>query len=295
MKFSGFIGLAIAALLLSTTGASEAATWEKSFDLGLNVTQAAYSDSWTGGEQGLVTWVSNANGTFNRQMSEMFRLKNTVKLSFGQTVTQDKDTKEWSKPEKTSDKIDLESVGLFDIKAWVEPFVALRFESQFIDASNVTAKKYINPILLTESAGIAKQLLKNEKNDIMTRFGVAVKQNINRNIIDPDNPEGTITKSSTDGGLEWNTDAKMVFANNLAYIGKLTAYKAFYFSKKDDFKGTEEDYWKTVDINWENSIAAQITKFVQVTFYTQLLYDKQISKKGRLKETLALGVTYKLF
>jgi len=43
-----------------------------------------------------------------------------------------------------------------------------------------------------------------------------------------------------------------------------------------------------------NTLIASISKFVQVTFYTQLLYDKQISKKGRLKETLALGLTYKL-
>lgn len=273
-----------------------AVTWEKSVDLGLNMAQAAYSDSWTGGEEGQVTWVSNANGIFTGKFTEVFTLKNTAKLSFGQTVSQDKETKNWSKPKKTSDKIDLESVGLFDLKTWVSPFVALRFESQFLDASDDVRKKYINPILLTESAGIARQILKKDKNDILTRLGLAIKQNINRNIDDPDNPVEAISESATDGGLEWNTDAKLVLAENLGYIGKLTAYKAFYFSKKDDFKGTEEeDYWKAVDINWENSLAAQITKYVQVTFYTQLLYDKQISKKGRLKETLALGVTYKLF
>lgn len=296
MKHTKIILLAAAIIMISMAGSIPAATWEKSFDLGLNVTQAAYSDSWTGGEQGQVTWVGNANGVFNGKFTEVFTLKNAAKLSFGQTLSQDKETKDWSKPKKSSDKIDLESVGLFDLKAWVSPFVAFRFESQFLDARIDTRKKYVNPMLLTESAGIARQLLKKEKNDIMTRLGLAFKQNIDRNIDDPDNPETAKTVSSTDGGLEWNTDVKMVLAENLGYIGKLTAYKAFFFSKKDDFKGTEEeDYWKAIDINWENSIAAQITKFVQVTFYTQLLYDKQISKKGRLKETLALGVTYKMF
>lgn len=277
-------------------GSAGAVTWEKSFDLGLNVTQAAYSDSWTGGEEGQVTWVSNANGLFTGKFTEVFSLKNTVKLSFGQTVSQDNETKQWSKPEKTSDKIDIESVGLFDFKTWVDPYVAVRFESQFLDASVATRKKYINPMLLTESAGIAKQLLKKEKDDILTRLGLAIRQSIDRNVDDPENPGGIKTVTATDGGVEWNTDVKLVLADNLGYTGKLTAYKAFYYSRKDEFKGTEvENYWKAIDINWENSIAAQIAKYVQVTFYTQLLYDKQISKKGRLKETLALGVTYKLF
>jgi hypothetical protein len=81
----------------------------------------------------------------------------------------------------------------------------------------------------------------------------------------------------------------------MSYVGKLTLYKALFFSQKDDFAGTEaEDYWKAVDINWENKITATITKYVQVSLYTQLLYDKQISKKGRFKETLSLGLTYKL-
>ncbi len=296
MKRTKIISSTIFVFSLYLVGSVGAVTWEKSFDLGLNVTQAAYSDSWTGGEEGQMTWVSNANGLFTGKFTEVFTLKNTVKLSFGQTVSQNNDTKHWSKPEKTSDKIDIESVGLFDFKTWVDPFAAFRLESQFLDASVDTRKKYINPMLLTESAGIARQLFKKEKNDILTRFGLAIRQSIDRNVDDTSNPGATRTVSSTDGGLEWNTDVKLVLADNLGYTGKLTAYKAFYYSKKDEFKGTEaENYWKAVDINWENSIAAQVTKYVQVTFYTQLLYDKQISKRGRLKETLALGVTYKLF
>lgn len=286
----------MAVLIIAIGGTTHSTEWEKSFDLGLNITQAAYSDSWTGGEEGQVTWVSNANGIFTGKFSELFTLKNTVKLSFGQMLSQNNETKKWSKPKKTSDKIDLESVGLFNLQAYVDPFAAVRFESQFVDASVDAHKLYINPILLTESAGIAKTLLKKEKDEIMTRLGMAIKHNIVRSLVDPGNSDETISSTSTDGGLEWNTDVKMVLAENLSYVGKLTAYKAFFFSKKDDFVGSEEeDYWKAIDINWENSITAQVTKYIQVTFYTQLLYDKQISTKGRLKETLALGATYKMF
>ena len=73
-------------------------------------------------------------------------------------------------------------------------------------------------------------------------------------------------------------------------------YKAFIFSESDELKGTpEENYWKEVDVNWENSVSVSVSTYVVVSLYTQLLYDKQISKKGRFKETLSLGLTYKMF
>lgn len=258
--------------------------WKNSLMVDLTVTQATYSDSWTGGEAGSFTWVSNANGVFTRWLAEWLRVKNNVKLSFGQTATQDQETKDWSKPEKSSDKIDLESIGLVNIEAWVEPFLAGRFQSQFLDASDEAHKKYIDPIELTLSGGLAKEFNFTAKDNILTRLGLAIKHYRDRN----NNEE---TKTETDGGLESNTDIKIELGENLDYIGKLTVYKALSISDKDK---QQNDYWKTIDVNWENAITASVSKYVKVSLYTQLLYDKQISKKGRLKQTLSLGISYKL-
>jgi hypothetical protein len=288
-----FSTIAIVVVTLSATAVS-GEEWEKSVDLSLNATQASYSDSWTGGEAGNVAWAANGNGIFARQFSPMLNLKNTVKLAFGQTINQDKDDKTWSKPVKSTDKIDLEAVALFSHESFVKPYAAFRFESQFLDASVEANKRYINPILLTESAGFARQVLKEDKNDILTRLGFAVKQNINRGVISATDSTKKETKAATDGGIESVTDAKMVLNDKLGYLGKLTLYKALFYSKKSEVKETEaEDYWKAVDVNWENAITASIAKYVQVSLYVQLLYDKQISKKGRIKETLSLGLTYK--
>jgi len=296
MKKISMVYLAVFLVSVIFVSASQAEDWEKTFNLGLNATQASYSDSWVGGEAGSFTWAANGDGVFRRQFSPKFNLKNTVKLAFGQTLTQDKETKNWSKPEKSTDKIDLEALGLFTLQKWVDPYVAFRFESQFLDGSVDTNKRYINPIVLTESAGIAKTLLKKDKDEILSRLGFALKQNINRDAVSPDDPGTTETVTSTDGGLESVTDVTMVLNDKLGYVSKLTLYKAFFYSKKDKFEGTEaEDYWKAIDVNWENTVTASISKYIQVTFYTQVLYDKQISKKGRFKETLALGLTYKLF
>ncbi len=262
--------------------------------MSLNVTQSSYSNSWTGGEAGNLSWTANTNGIFKKQLSPIFNLKNTLKFAFGQTYSQDKDTKQWAKPTKSTDKIDLESVGLFTVKTFVEPYLSFRLESQFLDASVTGHNRYFNPMLLTQSAGIAKEPLKSEKNDILLRLGLAIRENIDRVFELPDYSK-TKSVTSTDGGIEYITDIKMVLSDKLGFLGKLTLYKAFYFSKKDDFRGTPQaDYWKALDVNWENSLTASISKYMQVVFYTQLLYDKQISLKGRLKETLSLGMTYKL-
>ncbi len=263
--------------------------WKNNLMVDLTVTQATYSDSWTGGEAGSFTWVSNANGTFSKWLAQWFRLRNNVKLSFGQTATQDQETKDWSKPEKSSDKIDLESIGLFNMETWVDPYISGRFQSQFLDASDKAHEEYIDPIELTLSGGIAKEFRFTSRDNILTRLGLAIKHNRNRFYDEVSSTEET--KKYTDGGIESNTDIEIDLGENLDYIGKLTVYKALSISDKDQ---QPNDYWKAIDVNWENAITASVSKYVKVSLYTQLLYDKQISKKGRLKQTLSLGIAYQL-
>ena len=295
MRYKSAILITVAIIGLGFMPDAHSAKWEKALDLGLTATQSSYSDSWVGGEAGNVSWTANINGIFQKQMTPVFNLKNTVKLAFGQTHSQDKDTKKWSKPTKSTDKIDLESLGLFDIKSFLTPYVAVRFESQFLDASVTDHKRYVNPMLITESAGLARHLWQKDKNDILTRLGFAFKENIDRVLQLPDS-SATKAEVATDGGIESVTDIKMVLSDKMEYIGKLSLYKALFYSKKDDFKGLpEQDYWKAIDVNWENGVTASISKYVQVIFYVQWMYDKQISKVGRLKQTLSLGLTYKLF
>ncbi|MFQ5453484.1 MAG: hypothetical protein ACE5D6_04785, partial [Candidatus Zixiibacteriota bacterium] len=99
----------------------------------------------------------------------------------------------------------------------------------------------------------------------------------------------------TDGGIESVTDATLSFHKKLRYTGKLTLYKAIFYSKSKQVKDTPFDNdWKAVDINWENIISASITKIITVNFYTQFLYDKEVSRKGRFKETVAIGFVFKM-
>jgi hypothetical protein len=288
------IAIALPAIFLFMFAAgSGQEPWKKSVDFNLNLTQTSYSDSWTGGEAGNMTWVSMLDGIFEKKVSPKFHFKNTTKLQFGQTHTQDKTTKDWLAPTKSTDKIDIENVGRFTLQTYVDPYVAFRLESQFMDASYDPIKRYFNPILLTESAGISRVFYAEEKDEVISRLGFSVRQNINKVIVDT-LLEDLEYETSTDGGIESVTDVHYVLSEKLNYIGKLTLFKAFFFSKKDEFEGTpQQNYWKAVDVNFENTVSASISKYVTVSLYAQLIYDKQVDLRGRFKETLALGVTYK--
>ena len=273
----------------------QADPWEKTLDLGFNLTQNTYSDSWAGGEAGNLSWVARADGTFKKQLSPAVNFKSTLKFAFGQSHTQDAETKNWAKPEKSTDKIDIENLFRLTYGWSVDPYVAVRFESQFLDASVEGINRYFNPMLWTESTGISHVMYKTETDELLTRLGIAFRQNVMSVIVDTVADERD-WETATDGGIESVTDFTYTISESLNYIGKLSLYKALIYSDKDLFEGTPmEDDWKAVDVNFENTFSASVAKYISVSLYMQLLYDKQIDKKGRFKETLAMGLTYKLF
>jgi hypothetical protein len=269
--------------------------WKKSLNAGLNLTQSSFSDNWVGGDAGNLSWLAQVNGTFENQISEKFNFRNISILQFGQISSQDKDTKNWSRPRKSTDKIDLDNLGRLTLHAFVDPFVDFRIQSEFLDASYAPKQRLFNPVLLTESAGIAKMVYQRDKNQVLTRLGFAVRENINK-AIDDTLAETTKYETATDGGLESVTDVAYQFASNVSYIGRLSILKAFFYSKKDDFKGTpQENYWKTVDFNWENTLNVNVTKILTMSFYSQLIYDKQVSLAGQFEETFGLGLKFNLY
>jgi hypothetical protein len=288
-----------AGILLLPAGSAVAGTdttgaWKKSLVIDITATQASYSDSWAGGEAGNLSWAANLNGSAERQLKARMNLKSALRLSFGQTLTQDADTKDWGNLKKSTDLVDWETVSRFTVDFYVDPYAAFRLESQFLDASFDRKKRYFNPLKLTESVGAARRFYEKENDNITSRLGLALRQTLREVVIDSvllTTEDSTLT----DGGLESVTDVVLTLNDKMTYTGKLTLYKALYFSKKDDVKGTPyEDDWKAVDVNWENIIAASLSKIITVNLYTQVLYDKEVSRKGRFKETLAIGFVFKM-
>ncbi|HSG99247.1 MAG TPA: DUF3078 domain-containing protein, partial [candidate division Zixibacteria bacterium] len=275
------------------TPADTSTAWKVSVDASLAATQSSYSDNWVGGELGSFNWTFISNSSAEKQLSPKVHTATTLKLSFGQTYSQvrnESGAARWLRPEKSTDLIDLESVLSFPLHRFVDPYAALRVETQFFDGSYRPIKRYFSPAKITESFGGQHIFSDTERLKLKSRVGFALRQ-IVTSVITDTVTEATSRESTNDGGIESVTDLKAALNSKLSYTSKLSLYKAFFFSKEDS---SPNDYWKAADVNWEHIVTAQIAKYLQTVLYFQLLYDKEIDKGVRVKQTLGLGLTLKV-
>jgi hypothetical protein len=75
--------------------------------------------------------------------------RNTAKLAFGQTSTQDT-SHTWGPLVKSTDEINFESVLRMTLGFVVDPFASAQLQSQFWDKSDPLLSRYFNPLELNE-------------------------------------------------------------------------------------------------------------------------------------------------
>jgi hypothetical protein len=239
----------------------------------------------------------------------------------------------WDVPEKSTDLFSFETILRFTLGGFVDPYVAGQFESQFQDASDPYGRKLsLNPLIFGQSAGIARKFVHQENSELLSRVGLSVRENFRKNFTDTLS-KSTTNESTRDAGLEWVTEGKTKLAEDrLVWNSKLTVYQPFAYSAKSDFQDalgamTAEEragipadaynYTTVASMNWENIFTSQITKLLSVTLYTRWLYDKYdsstkplvgpdgkltnpeavhnaIRTAGQFKETLSIGLTYRI-
>jgi hypothetical protein len=316
------------------TTAIQPGEWRFATTLGLNLAQSSFSSNWAGGDQGSIVWTLLTDATAERQFQTL-NWKNVLQLAYGQTAQQRRDPNDpdrlvWDRPDKTTDLIMFESTGRWALGAYVDPYVALRLDSQFRDQSSPLGEISFNPIKLKESAGIARVLRKTADSEAITRLGFGFRQTMAQSFVDP----VTLEKDrfvANDGGIEWQTEVTQpLLAKRVLYKSQLLVFQPVFYSGSDDveafdvraaaaFPGHEAvaDFWKATDVNWQNTFSAQITKHLGVNLLVQWVYDKfdvaanvdpelpldvlvaevdrNVRKAGQFKETLALAFTYALF
>ena len=282
--------LLFAVICASVMGAG----WELALDANAMFAMNNYSDNWAGGDAGGINWSANINGVAEKPLAEWLNDKSTLKMSFGQTHLQDAATGKWQVPEKSTDIIDFETIFRFTLGAFVDPYCSGRLESGFYDTRVASNKRYFNPVKLTESVGISRVLLKKEKREWTARLGAGIRQHIDRDVSIVDSGEKE-TRSTNDGGIEFVTELRTPLAGEkISYNTRLSIFEALFNSESENLAGLpNEDYWKAPDIDWEHTLAANITEYLMVNLSFQFLYDKEISLRGRHKEMLSLGLTYK--
>lgn len=265
----------------------------KLFSIDITATESAYSSSWVGGEASSASWVANFNIVFASPFLKNYEARSRFKFSFGQTYTQNLETKVWDKPKKSTDLIYLDNVISRPIALPIDPYFALRIETQLYDGSNPKKKLSYSPLYITESFGVTRTFYKKDKKLVVSRFGVAIRQTFTKTITD------TIALTykeltTINRGIESVSEVDLPLHKHVRYNGKLSLFKSYYDSKSDDLKGTEfENDWKAVELNFENGFIGKVTKHITFNLYLQFLYDKRISRQVRIKQTLALGFLYK--
>lgn len=309
--------------------------WYPEAEAGLTLTQSAFSDNWAGGDKGSIVWTAIFNANLENQLHQKVNLYNRLKLAYGQTHQQesnDDGSRYWEKPAKSTDLIDFETIFRFTLGGFVDPYASARFESQFEDASAPARPSIaLNPMKFKQSGGIARKLIDEDGQSLLSRFGFTFRESRRKVYVNPEPDMTTETATSVDGGLEWSTDYKSQILNDrVAWTSKLTAYKPVFYSGSDEFDAVTadelaaegldsdlSDYPKMVDLDWENIFTTQITKILSVNLYVRWVYDKYensvipelndsgqltnvnairsaIRKAGQFKQTLAIGLTYRM-
>jgi hypothetical protein len=226
-------------------------------------------------------------GVAERQLGPKFDTKTTLKLQFGQTATQDKTSKDWSVPKKSTDLIDGEELMSWTLGAWADPFASVRGISEFVDQSDSLLTRFGNPLELTEALGASRTLKKSESIEWSSRLGGALRQVINRDNLDTATGVRK-TDITSDGGVEIDMDLKASNkSKGAAILSSLRLYEALASSKADTAGN-----WRYPHLKWENTLTLTFAKYLMLDLSAYAYYDRDINLNFRLKETLSAGLTY---
>ena len=96
----------------------------------------------------------------------------------------------------------------------------------------------------------------------------------------------------TEAGFEWLLWGNQKFSDKILYEGELRVHKFLYNSEPESLP---DDRWKAPDVDFKNSISVSLSKFLQLTFHLELIYEKEESDRIQIKENTAFGIGYKFF
>ena len=262
--------------------------WKVTLESSLGVTHSFASKNWTGGQGNSFQWIADVSASADKPISICWTFENDVRLNFGQSHAYDQLIQKWLPPQKSADRIRYDAL-LRRFGNVLDPYVAGSAESQFVDQLGRN-DRFFNPAEFTESAGFAHYLLNQPSIRVVrSRVGAGLRE---RFVAYDDTANADVSHFDVviDAGTEWVTDVDLGSPfTRYSYNSKLILFQAFYNSRAIP----SDHRWQTLDVNWDNTFRANVTRVLQVSLSWQIIFDEEISKAGRFRESLALSVGYR--
>jgi hypothetical protein len=267
----------------STPSAQPAPTpspWKKSLVSGLSVNQA-YFDNWRAGGENSLAWTGGLNGmgAWDRD-ADLW--ESNLKLAYGQSKIGELEAR------KSADSIHVDSTYTRRLNQYVNPYVSVAWDTQFVDGyqyfagttfTPIVVSKFMDPGYLTESLGVG--YAKGET--FRFKIGAAAKQTITdcypRYADDPATLEVEKTKSEV--GASSLTELKLVLGKDTLFTSSLDLFS--------NLKASDQ-----IDAKWSNLLAAKVSSWLTVNLTMEMTYDKDISTQRQLKQGLNVTFSYNL-
>jgi len=253
-------------------------TWQKEAIGSFSFSQAHFNNWTTGGENTLAHQIDlSGKLTFNGDKSIW---TNTGKLAFGNSKIGDTESK------KTIDEIRVESLLTYLWKFQPDPYLSIKGETQLApgyvygEDSDMQVSGFLDPGYFTQSAGF----IYNPMDELSVRFGAAVKETITKDYPTPyaDDPETDETETTK---IEPGVESVIAFSKKISENTLINSTIDLF----NNFAGFD-----ATDVRWDTNITTQITKYINVNFNVKIFYDKDISTKRQLNQSLLLGISYTL-
>ena len=252
--------------------------WSNKGIVSLNISQIAFTD-WTQGGDNAITYTFIGDFAFN-YAKELWSFKNSLKLAYGQTKIAEADFK------TNNNELYLESVYTRDIGIWVDPYISNLIRTtiapgfDYGKTPRMEIANFFDPGYISQSIGIGI----NKSEVIKTRLGLGFQEvitNKHTNYTD-DAATEDVESFKFETGIESVTDFDWNFMENMNLKSKLRLFSRF----------ESLDVW---DVRWDNTISAQVNKYIVVNINVLTIYEKSQSLRTQIKEALQLGITYTLF
>lgn len=324
----------------------EPGKWYPGMELGFQLTQSSFSDNWNGGDLGTWTWVALMEASLERMLGTKWYWGNFLRTAYGLTGNQlesgseDSEERFWTKPKKTTDRLIIESIAAYQAGWKVNPFVAVRFATQYQDLNDPQRPVLFNPLVFKETFGLSRRFVDKEVESALStptrtlfaaRLAVGFRQMSRKQYVTPFPVDTSQRTTTNDGGLDLTMDWITPLSSRLRYESSLIVYQPVFYSEKsnlNDISAEDQaafgipsdvgDYGLVTDVSWQNVFVSEVTKFITVNLFVQWVYDKYdnsvapvfnddgslangpvvsqaIRKAGQFKQTLALGLQYRLF